>query len=126
MLTNLSKIGRFTIELTAEKRDTCDRKYKYYKSDSNTAILEFELLKEQSALLLDVNVEKHVTFKVGTDYIKEDLVTIDATKGLYSVNLNAVKSNAIGQIYIKAMDDIAVTRTFSLEVVTDFDFFCKS
>lgn len=121
-LTNLSKIGRFTVELTAEQRKFDDRKYKYYKSDVNTAVLEIEILKEKTALLLDVNVVKHVTFKVGNTLIKENLATIDAMKGLYSVSLNNIKGDAIGQIYIKAMNDIAVTRTFNIEVSNDFDY----
>ncbi|HJG66633.1 MAG TPA: phage baseplate upper protein [Staphylococcus ureilyticus] len=119
---HLKKIGRVKLDTDLRLKEILITNYGYYVSDHNTVILEIELQKNGSPLLLDVNVQAIALVEVNNGIVEKELQALDRLNGQYFIDFNDIKANSTIQVYINGGDTQLVTRKFTVNVEKDIAY----
>ena len=124
---SITKIAKMTTEITADYQKISDLNVAFYNQDVNTAILQFNVTRNNAPVPLGkVNVDGYIVLLAADGSRIQDAVEItDEINGVieYTIPKEFLKhtGTAVGQIYIavKGKDDTAVMRQFSFDINKD-------
>ncbi|WP_204205904.1 BppU family phage baseplate upper protein [Mammaliicoccus sciuri] len=124
---SMNKIADVQLETTAEYQDLSKLNVKFWNQDKNTAILKFNITRNNYPLSLsEENVKVFIALESGDSYlVDDDLDYLDELNGVVSYTIPndfmRVATNVLGQVYVTTLDDeeVIVQRQFSFNVAND-------
>ena len=126
-MSNISKVAKTKMEVTAEYQKLSDLNVAFYNQDINTAILQFNVTRNDAPVPLGkTNVDGYIVLlHEDGSRIQDNLVIVNEEHGViqYTIPREFLKhtGKVLGQVYIavKGRDDTAVMRQFSFDIKND-------
>ncbi|WOZ56246.1 minor tail protein [Brochothrix phage BtpYZU03] len=126
-MSNISKVAKTKMEITADYQKISDLNVAFYNQDVNTAILQFNVTRNDAPVPLGkTNVEGYIVLlHEDGSRIQDNLEIVDEIKGIiqYTIPKEFLKhtGKVLGQVYVavKGRDDTAVMRKISFDIKQD-------